>query len=759
MSNFHFIIRAITITLLFFIHFYSHAQREIKIDVLVEYENVYLETGQGSIYVGFSPKNGSWNSEKSFPIISLSSKITYKGAKFVLQDFESVPLESAELAAIDKNSIANVIEPRVKVVAQRFENYCVVEIDAVFYNETSGKYEKILTVSGSIQQENIATFRTKSFKTNSVLSSGSGEWHRIGVEKAGLFKVDYNFLVNHGVKIQGINSSQISIYGNDHAMLSHENSDFREDDLKQQAVLMYDGGDGKFDAGDYLVFYASGPHEIKANGPEWQHINNNYTDTAYYFVNISSTANSSAVQNASLSSATRTHSVNTFSAFQYLEEDDVNLAKSGVEWLGDIFDVQLSNSYSFTFPNISTSDSIIIRSNIGVSSPVNGNSSTCEFALSVGNSSLSLKPVGSGQGSTSYKCRFASGFLKTKVSSDIVNVNLQFNKNGLPSSKGYLDYIEVNAMRRLTMEGSQMAFANLQTVGFGNVTEYNINNATNIKYVWEITNPTSPKNVAFTRNGSSLSFKVATDTVRKFIAFTDNQYYTPTYFSSVENQNLHGLESRDMIIISPPVFNAAAQRLAAFHKTEGITSHIVSQQEIFNEFSSGMRDPVAIKQFLKMFYDRAAGDPTLAPRFCLIMGDCSYDYRNRLNSKSDYVITYESTESMAASSFSTDDFYVILDDTEGMNGSDLMDMSVGRLPVQTLQEAEGVVDKIISHSPQKVTMLLSQAVQHAIGWSRVMKFLGDWRNVVTIVSDDGDANAYFYDVENMANDSRSSDHA
>jgi hypothetical protein len=285
-----------------------------------------------------------------------------------------------------------------------------------------------------------------------------------------------------------------------------------------------------------------------------------------------------------------------------------------------------------------------------------------------------------------------------------------------------------------------MPFANLKTIGFGNITEYTMTNATNVKFLWEITNPREPKKVNFTRNGSTLSFKVATDTLRKFIAFTDNQYFTPTFFGNVLNQNLHGLELRDMIIISAPEFYAAAQRLAAFHKTEGISSHIVNQQEIFNEFSSGMRDPVAIKQFLKMFYDRAAGNPNLAPKFCLIMGDCSYDYRNKLNSKSDFVITYESTESMAASTYSTDDFYVILDDTEGMNGGDLMDMAVGRLPVQTLQEAEGIVDKIIAYST--VDNISSNTENKAI--------LRDWRNIVTIISDDGDNNAYFYDVENMA---------
>ncbi len=723
------------------------SQKDFSVNIAIEYENVYLETGQGNVFVGFSPNHGNWNEEKGMPVISISEKVSFSHAKFILEDFTSEVLDASELKVVNTNNIEREVVPRFRVVTQRFQSFFIVDLDAVFYNNQTGNYEKILTVSGRIQEQNIPIVRAKSFKSNSVLSSGSGEWYRIGVSKSGLFKIDYNFLNNNGVNTSGLNSSQISLYGNDQGMLSHQNADEKIDDLAQQSIYMKDGGDGQFDAGDYFVFYANGPHEISAVNGEWTHEKNNYSDTAYYFINISTTSNGLTIQNASLATGTPTHTVSTFTDYQFLENDDINLAKSGTEWLGDIYDVQLSNSYNFVFPNLQTSDSILVNTRVGISSPVTYNSS-CEFVVSCGGASIITKPAnnaGSGQGSTSPKCRFASSSLKSKATGDNVNVSLQFNKNGLPSSVGYLDYIGVNTTRKLIMEGSQLPFANLKTIGTGNITEYSMTNASSVKFIWEITDPIRPKNVTFTRNGNELSFKVATDTLRKFIAFTDNQYFSPTFFGNVENQNLHGLESRDMIIVSAPEFYSAAQRLAAFHQTEGISSHIVNQQQIFNEFSSGMRDPVAIKQFLKMFYDRAAGDPTLAPRFCLIMGDCSYDYRNKLNSKSDFVITYESTESMAASTFSTDDFFVILDDTEGMNGWDLMDMAIGRLPVQTIQEAEGVVDKIISYS----TVGNSGGTVAGLS-NNEDEVLRDWRNVVTIISDDGDANAYFYDVENMA---------
>ncbi len=728
-------------------------QKTIEIVREIDYERVTLETGNGALKVGFAPISGNWNSDFDIPIYSFSQKIGTNGAYFKLKSYLSEPISSEERKYIIDENVSNKINYKVNVVSERYKYYATVEIDALIKNEVTGHIEKITQITGEIETFNSNKTKPKSFASNSVLASGSGDWYRIGVPEDGLYKIDYSFLQNLGVNMQNLSTNSIHIYGNGQSMLNHNNSAIRVDDLLQRSIYISGASDGNFDPSDYLVFYANGPHKITHNNVEYLHENNNYTDTSYYFINISNTTSSSIVSTIGVPNGNVTHTITKFNDFKYIEEDTRSLAKSGVEWLGDLFDVQLSKSYDFSFANISTNDSIVVTARIGISTPTTTNNA--RFTMSVGNQSVDVKPIsGSGQGSVSPKCRLATNFLRAKPTGDNVSVLMNFNKDGLPSSLGYLDYITVNAIRNLRMEGSQMLFVDFNSVGIGNIGEFILSNAQNVKFIWDITDPVHPKNVSFNKNGSTVTFKSNLDELKTFIAFTDDQYKTPKEFGNVPNQNLHGLESRDLIIISAPEFYPAAQRLAAHHQTEGLSSYILNQQEIFNEFSSGMRDPVAIKHFLKMFYDRAAGNPNDAPRFCLLLGDCSYDYRNRLNSKSDYVITYESVESFANSTFSTDDFYVILDDNEGMNGSDMMDMAIGRIPVENLDDANNVVDKIINYST-----LSNQNNNNAInccGGGADANPLGDWRNVIVMVSDDGDGDAYFTDIENMSNIMKSS---
>jgi hypothetical protein len=206
-----------------------------------------------------------------------------------------------------------------------------------------------------------------------------------------------------------------------------------------------------------------------------------------------------------------------------------------------------------------------------------------------------------------------------------------------------------------------------------------------------------------------------------------------------------------MIIITAPEFLQASNDLAAFHQTEGLSVHVVTTTQIFNEFSSGMRDATAIKSFLRMFYKRAGTNPNLIPKYCLLMGDGSYDNRNILSHNKNFIPTYESIETLSkTASYTSDDYFAILSDNGGMNNSDLLDVAIGRLPVKTLKEANEMVDKIIHYSRVGATM----PAQENCNNSSSNTILSDWRNMTIKISDDGDNNHYFNDIENMYNKSR-----
>ncbi len=706
------------------------------------FQPVSVETGEGTKVVGFAPEKGSWDAAIRLPCVSLTFPLKTSDFSYQIIEKDVVPLTPEEQRYVAGSEKAFYELESHSVARMPSATKGVISLIPLEWNELTETWEKITRIKVEIISKSVSSLRKKSFATSSVLSSGSGDWYKIGITQDGLHKIEYTYLQEIGVDMAGLNSDDINVFGNGQGMLSPVNSDPRIDDIQRNDIFVSDGGDGTFDLGDYLVFYGKGPHETFLLGGKIRHNTNNFTDTAYYFININSGGTAARVNSIAQSSLSTTHTTSKFDDFVFLEDDDRNLAKSGQEWLGDLFDVQLNNTYSFSVANLSSSDSLDLGIRIGISTPSSQNDA--KFIANFNGKQLMLEPSGgSGQGSTNDKARLHYGSMKQVQGSGSIDVSLTFDKDGMASARGYLDFIEVNCVRNLVMDGSQMEFYHLSSVGVGNVTEYFLSNAGDVSYIWEVTDPIHPKNIIFSA-GNSIAIKMNSDSLRRFVAFTDNQYLTPTYFGEVEHQNLHGLAFADIIMITAPEFIPAAQRLAAHHQSQGLSSHIVTQQQIFNEFSSGMRDPVAIRHFLKMFYDRAAGDPAQTPRFCTIIGDCSYDYRNRLSSNSDFVITYESTESMSSATYSTDDFYVILDDSEIMRGTDLMDMAVGRIPVRTLEEANDVVDKIIAYSTvSEATADCNNCNENGAG------VFGDWRNTVVMVSDDADNNAYFNDVENM----------
>ena len=178
-----------------------------------------------------------------------------------------------------------------------------------------------------------------------------------------------------------------------------------------------------------------------------------------------------------------------------------------------------------------------------------------------------------------------------------------------------------------------MGFRDLSSVGVGNIADFQVGGANTSLQIWEVTDPTNASKREVTLNGSTAIFKVEADSLREFIAFNGSSFLSPDLFSAVANQNLHGLSQADMFIVCHPNFWSQAERLAEFHRTSEtnpLSVHIVSPEQIFNEFSSGAQDVSSIRDFMRMFYERSTSPETL-PRYLLLFGDASYDYKDRLS--------------------------------------------------------------------------------------------------------------------------------
>ena len=95
--------------------------------------------------------------------------------------------------------------------------------------------------------------------TSSVLASGN--WYKFSVDTTGVFKIDKNLLQQIGISTNNLNPKKIHIYGSGGNMLPVLNADFRYNDLQENAIYIEGENDGSFDSGDFILFYAKGPHD------------------------------------------------------------------------------------------------------------------------------------------------------------------------------------------------------------------------------------------------------------------------------------------------------------------------------------------------------------------------------------------------------------------------------------------------------------------------------------------------------------------
>ena len=122
--------------------------------------------------------------------------------------------------------------------------------------------------------------------SNSVLANGS--WFKFSVDTTGVFRIDRNLLQQIGISPENVDPRKIHIYGNGGNLLPELNGDFRYDDLQENAIYIEGEADGSFDNGDFILFYAKGPHDWQVNPVTGgaSHRQNIYSDLGYYFITV-----------------------------------------------------------------------------------------------------------------------------------------------------------------------------------------------------------------------------------------------------------------------------------------------------------------------------------------------------------------------------------------------------------------------------------------------------------------------------------------
>jgi len=183
----------------------------------------------------------------------------------------------------------------------------------------------------------------------------------------------------------------------------------------------------------------------------------------------------------------------------------------------------------------------------------------------------------------------------------------------------------------------------------------------------------------------------------EYFCVADNYYFSVDSIVNDQPSNLRDISNgADYIIISHPDFLSAAQDLADFRSAnfpdpdiENARTVVVDVTQIYDEFSYGLLEPNALREFVKYTFQNWQSP---APSYVVLLGDMSYDYRGILENA--YRNFIPSIKFFAYSyGWSASDNLIV-----AISGTDVApDLAIGRMSCETPEEANILVDKIIRY--------------------------------------------------------------
>jgi len=542
---------------------------------------------------------------------------------------------------------------------------------------------------------------------NSVLANG--QWIKFEAPKEGIYKIDRAMLQSFGINPTGLDPRTIKIYNNGGKVLPESNLASRPIDLVENAITIIGESDGQFDNGDYIIFYGRGSSfrdydSVAGTIPRFNHT---YYAKNYYWITHGG-ANGKRIQDKPGLITTPDFVQSSSIAFLDFEEDKINLGKSGREFYGDDFSQAVtSRTYMNRLDGRLSSFPINYRLRF-----INGSSASFTFQLSENATQLISKTL-VGYGSYMVGVAHEETAIFTGDLPDNRSV-LKFTIIPSSNSVGYLDYFEISFEKELKAVDDQLMFFSKDSTA---LVEYYINgfSSTNMK-VFDVSDYSNVKivtnHVLLSGGDCRFQFNETSGAIKKYYAVGSDRFFTPINPQPVTNSNLRGINpGAKFIIITHKNFLEAADRLKNYRQNEAslpISTTVVDVDQIYNEFSCGIMDVSAIRDFIKYAYDNWQ----ITPEYFLLFGKGTYDYKAVEGFSDNLIPTWQTVESLRMlNSYPTDDFFARVD------GDDFEpDLAFGRITSSNLVEANNYISKVIRYETQSEK--------------------GSWRNLITLVADD-----------------------
>ncbi len=703
------------------------AWEDVPTDYVAGSERIQQWAFEGAKFGDRAPSHPYWIHR--FPVSSLGD------LDIEVRNIATSPLDK-RLSQEDQE-LSNELIFHTSVIREASGRY-MAKITCVPILRQGSSFQRVDAMELNVRFEPRAVPRGGGGTETSALSTGS--IYRIAIAETGMHKLTYTFLKNDlGISdLDNIDPRDIQIFGNGGGHVPYNVTVDRPDDLVENAVRIVGEEDGSFDSGDFILLYAEGPHKwsYDNNSDRFERETNIYDTRNYYFIKTGGAGQGLRIaERPSLSQGEYT--TTTYDGVFRIEEDRVNALHqieetatgTGQHWYGDFFKISREKDYPdlFDLPGLQTNEPAILRAEMALRATVGSRFFLDIDGQTVQSNQANDVPIGSTN--EIYNTLAPTAFLDTEInlSDQSPDLTLRYpHPGGSAQSSGWLDFIQLRARLALQFNGSQLAFRDTRSLAQASA-QYTLSNTDSGVEVWDISNPLNPIHQLPSSDGSNLTFATTTENgLQEFVAFRANgELLSAEVGGVVPNQNLHGISGADLLIVYHPDFIDAAQRLANHRANHsGLRVAMAPVGQVYNEFSSGRVDPTAIRDFAKLLFER---DPGFS--YLLLVGDGSFDCRDLYDFGANFVPVYQRDRNHELTGYPADDYFGIFFGAAGSDPlSNDLSISVGRLPVKTVEEADAVVAKIVNYE-----LLPSN--------------LADWRTRMLFVGDDEDSATHSDDAD------------
>ncbi len=579
----------------------------------------------------------------------------------------------------------------------------------------------------------------------------SQNWMKIRVDTAGVYALDAVDFAALGVDPSSINdpgSFRLFTHGGtelerrDAMRRPYQDMDgtWRPGNWMNECDIFVDyGGDGTFDPGDKVIFYGVGSRGwrdfYERGAPRYEFHDHLYTKGNYYYLTWDDTPGFSGVPGrmALVNSAPQPANpdVIDFEERLFFERNQVEaLSFGGDGWLW-IEVSEKTGPETITFQPFEIYNFVDSRPQtfrtLALAPYIYGESNRNHHAVYRMNGAQITDSVFDNPNNAGYENAIpvekAGSFLLPGTNTFQLNIPRDLN----PSDFMYFDLYSVFYYRQLTTRGGSISFGSPDTTGSVNFRATNFSPGSPI-YLFDVSDQFKPRFLSsFERSDvggrDQIRFSSQIGGGREYYwAGNEEALRKPATMIRHFPRDLRNVTSSpNMLIVSHPDFMAAATRLKQHrqsHYPYGTNPdiEIVTTVDVFDNFSGGMIDPIAIRNYCKFLYDNYDdGNGNTPLSFLLLLGDANNDYKNNITNQENFVTTNLNLAPGSLDAYATDDWFVEMEQPDS-TGASYMQIAVGRIPAGSSQDAMFLVDRIVDY--------------------QTAAEFGPWRNRAILVADD-----------------------